>query len=131
MQKQLYEEVSSVLQPDELATPATLHKMPFLRGCIKETLRYGTIKIINMKTLFTPDKNNYALICTVLSSIFSFSPVGYTAGGNEPQIKMRVSPIEVLVTTGKFVKLLFNSILLFTLYWAFLIQFVGKVNENS
>lgn len=98
MQKQLYEEVSSVLQPDELATPATLHKMPFLRGCIKETLRYGTIKIINMKTLFTPDKNNYALICTVLSSIFSFSPVGYTAVGNEPQIKMRVSPIEVLVT---------------------------------
>ena len=63
MQKQLYEEVSSVLQPDELATPATLHKMPFLRGCIKETLRYGTIKIINMKTL--PDKNK---ICTNLHS---------------------------------------------------------------
>ena len=42
VQKQLYEEVSSVLQPDELATPATLQKMPFLRGCIKETLRYGT-----------------------------------------------------------------------------------------
>lgn len=85
VQKQLYEEVSSVLQPDELATPATLHKMPFLRGCIKETLRYGTISIANMKTLFTSDKNSYALICTVLSSIFSFSPVGYTAGGNERQ----------------------------------------------
>ena len=42
MQKRLYEEVSSVLKPDELATPATLQKMPFLRGCIKETLRYGT-----------------------------------------------------------------------------------------
>lgn len=40
VQKQLHEEVSAVLQPGELATPATLQKMPFLRGCVKETLRY-------------------------------------------------------------------------------------------
>ena len=40
VQKQLHDEVSSVLKPGERATPAALQKMPFLRGCIKETLRY-------------------------------------------------------------------------------------------
>ena len=39
VQKQLHDEVSSVLKPGERATPAALQKMPFLRACIKETLR--------------------------------------------------------------------------------------------
>ena len=54
VQKQLYEEVSSVLQPDELATPATLQKMPFLRGCIKETLRYFINFILAYLIPFAP-----------------------------------------------------------------------------
>ncbi|XP_074618065.1 cytochrome P450 10-like [Acropora palmata] len=39
LQKQLHDEVTSVLKPGEHATPAALQKMPFLRGCVKETLR--------------------------------------------------------------------------------------------
>ncbi|KAK2559629.1 Cytochrome P450 10 [Acropora cervicornis] len=39
VQKQLHDEVRSVLKPGENATPASLQKMPFLRGCVKETLR--------------------------------------------------------------------------------------------
>ena len=40
VQERLHEEVTSVLKPGERATASTLQKMHFLRGCIKETLRY-------------------------------------------------------------------------------------------
>ena len=70
VQKQLYEEVSTVLQPDELATPASLQKMPFLRGCVKETLRYGTCHIITgINNLFRPGKHNHVRFCPVVSSL--------------------------------------------------------------
>jgi len=54
-------------------------------------------------------------------------------GGSEPQIKIRVSPIEVLVSKKicQVTEVTVHFIPFFTLYWAFLIQFVGKVNENS
>ena len=40
VQERLHEEVTSLLKPGERATASTLQKMHFLRGCIKETLRY-------------------------------------------------------------------------------------------
>lgn len=45
VQQQLHDEVCSVLKPGEHATPATLQKMPFLRGCVKETLRYTVSRL--------------------------------------------------------------------------------------
>ena len=53
VQKQLHDEVTSVLKPGEHATPAALQKMPFLRGCVKETLRYHGC----LKCTVTPDRD--------------------------------------------------------------------------
>ncbi|XP_068722710.1 cytochrome P450 10-like isoform X2 [Montipora capricornis] len=54
VQKQLHDEVSSVLKPGERATPAALQKMPFLRACIKETkvTLHITFKCSNFWTVY-------------------------------------------------------------------------------
>ncbi|XP_074616092.1 cytochrome P450 27C1-like isoform X2 [Acropora palmata] len=51
VQKQLHDEVTSVLKPGEHATPAALQKMPFLRGCVKETLRMYPVAWENARFL--------------------------------------------------------------------------------
>ena len=38
-QEKLHKEVTSVLKRGEFASHQTLQKMPFLKGCVKETLR--------------------------------------------------------------------------------------------
>jgi cytochrome P450 len=44
-QEKLYEELKNALpDPDVPTTENTLAKLPFLRACVKETLRYDNIK---------------------------------------------------------------------------------------
>ena len=40
VQEKLYEEVSTIIGPDDDFTPETFAKMMYMKACVKETLRY-------------------------------------------------------------------------------------------
>lgn len=46
-QEKIYQEVTSVLQPGQLPTFADLQKMPYMKACVKETLRYQSVSEAN------------------------------------------------------------------------------------
>ena len=43
VQEKLRSEVQSVVGTEEVVTPIHINKMPYLRNCIKETLRYDVV----------------------------------------------------------------------------------------
>ena len=45
MQEKLRREVQSVVGSEEIVTPSHISNMPYLRNCIKETLRYMYISL--------------------------------------------------------------------------------------
>jgi cytochrome P450 len=48
-QDKLRSEVKRVVSNDELITPEHIHNMPYLRWCIKETLRLYSVAIVNLR----------------------------------------------------------------------------------
>jgi len=70
LQDKLYREVTSVLSPDQPPTFEDIQKMPLVRGCSKETLRY----ILNMGSVQKPATKISSIYTQVVSSCVSVAP---------------------------------------------------------
>eukprot|EP00794_Sanderia_malayensis_P016875 gene16875-18580_t len=69
VQTKLHEEISTVLKPDEPATPETLKKMPYMKAVMKESHRLSPAVPVNMRW-FAEDRCIAGYVIPAKTSIF-------------------------------------------------------------